>query len=67
MENYKGIDYVPDENGTALEVMCPLVDELIEDIDCLENQDIKPEFIPEKFKIKKNWQQICRNCPFRDY
>lgn len=67
MENYRGVLYIPDESGTAIKVMCPLVDELIEDIDCMENQDINPEFIPKKFKSKENWQQICEECPFRDY
>lgn len=61
------VEYRPDENGVAEQVKCPLVDNWIDPIDCLENQGIREEYIPERFKIKRNWKEICRACPFRDY
>ena len=38
-----------------------------EPIDCLENQSVREEFIPSRFKAKQNWKKICEACPFRDY
>lgn len=71
MENkyptYRGVPYKPDENGIALEVLCPLVNDWVEDIDCMENQVLRPESIPDKFKQKPNWREICNQCPFQDY
>lgn len=64
---YKNIEYIPDEHGTATKVKCPLVDDFIEDVDCMENQEVSEKFIPEKFKKKGDWQNICMQCPFRDY
>ena len=53
-------------------VMCPLVDENIEPIDCIENSDaihgiIKKETIPERFKKKPNWKEICKKCKWHGY
>ena len=53
-------------------VMCPLVDEMIEDIDCIENADVADKMIteqnmPEKFKKKENWRDICKNCKWHNY
>ncbi len=47
-------------------VMCPLVDKKIENIDCVENADaadgiIKKEAVPERFKQKPEWEQVCKN------
>ena len=67
MKYYKGVAFEPDEKGIAKRVYCPLIDEMIEAIECLENQDIRAAFIPKKFKCKDNWQDICFKCPFRDY
>lgn len=67
MAFHKGVEYIPDESGTAIRVKCPLVDNWIEPIDCLENQSIKAEHIPDHFKEKENWTEIFKNCPFRDY
>lgn len=65
---YNGsVEYIPDETGTAEKVKCPLVDDWIDDIDCLENQGISEAYIPQKFKQKPNWKEICKKCPFRDY
>lgn len=53
-------------------VMCPLVDQRIENIDCIENSDavdgiIKKETVPEKFKRKPEWEQICKKCKWHGY
>lgn len=48
---------------------CPLIDDTIDAIDCVENTDIIDEFvsdethIPEKFKVKDNYKEICKKCP----
>lgn len=67
MAYYKGVEFIPDENGIASQVKCPLVDRFIEDIDCLENIDTAESSIPDEFKKKPGWQRICLNCPFRYY
>lgn len=53
-------------------VFCPLVDEMIEDIDCIENRDIVDRMIvesslPKKYKRKENWREICVNCKWHEY
>ena len=50
--NYKRIEYIPDESGTARLVKCPLVDDWIQDIDCLENQGDKGNFYPSKIQVE---------------
>ena len=45
------------EENIVTEVFCPLVDEIIEDIDCIENRDIidgcfKMSCLPKKYKAK---------------
>ena len=55
-----------DEN-IVTEVFCPLVDEIIEDIDCIENRDIidgcfKMSCLPKKYKAKENFKEICKQC-----
>lgn len=47
-------------------VKCPLVDEMIEDIDCIENVDavdgrLKADKLPDRFKKKDDWKQFVRN------
>ena len=61
------VEYRPNENGIAEFVKCPLVDNWVDPIDCLENQDIREESIPARFKAKPDWKEICNACPFRDY
>lgn len=47
---------------------CPLVDDNIEAGDCLEITDIIDEmfgnesYIPDKFKVKPNYKEICKKC-----
>jgi len=48
-------------------VRCPLVDEMIEAIDCIENRDLKESSIPIKFKKKENWKTICEKCEYYNY
>lgn len=49
-------------------IKCPLVNnKIIEDIDCLENADIadgiiKDTHLPDEYKIKSNWREICKAC-----
>ena len=61
------VEYKPDESGTAVSVKCPLTDDWIDPIDCMENQGIIESGIPKRFKVKINWKEICGKCPFRDY
>lgn len=46
---------------------CPLIDERIDCIVCMENRDIKDEYIPKKFKEKENWKDICEKCKYHEY
>lgn len=53
-------------------VECPLVDELIRDIDCIENRDVVDgqvveSSLPDKYKLKENWKEICRKCIYHNY
>lgn len=48
-------------------IICPLIDGLISPADCMENQDLREESIPEKFKEKENWKEICENCKYQEY
>lgn len=53
-------------------IMCPLIDALIEDYECIENVDIVDGLIiettmPEKFKAKEYWKEICKNCEYHNY
>ncbi|MBP0963866.1 MAG: hypothetical protein J5999_01060 [Oscillospiraceae bacterium] len=43
-------------------VLCPLIDKEISCVDCMENRDVKDENIPDIFKKKDNWKDICQNC-----
>ena len=51
-------------------LICPLVNKEIDEIDCLENMDIIDEYIsdeshiPEEFKVKPDYKDICKNCEF---
>lgn len=48
-------------------ILCPLVDRFIDPVDCMENRDIKDEFIPQEYKAKEDWKTICKNCPYHEY
>ena len=53
-------------------IICPLVDKQIDSIDCLENTDIIDGFIsdethiPDEFKVKPDYKEICKNCKFHE-
>ena len=52
--------------------MCPLVDRMISAVDCIENADvargmIKPDTMPEEYKAKADWRDICAKCKWYDY
>lgn len=53
-------------------ILCPLVDDIIEDIECIENRDVVDEMIteeslPNKYKRKSNWKEICKKCKWHNY
>ena len=53
-------------------ILCPLVDDIIEDIECIENRDVVDEMIteeslPNKYKRKSNWKEIFRKCKWHNY
>lgn len=47
---------------------CPLIDNSIEAGDCLEISEVVDEmicddsFLPDKFKVKSNYKEICKKC-----
>lgn len=60
------------EENIVTEVFCPLVDEIIEDIDCIENRDIidgcfEMSCLPKKYKAKENFKEICKQCKWHCY
>lgn len=67
MPYLENVEYIADESGTAKKVKCPLSEQWEEPIDCMENQGVIDSAIPERFKKKKNWKEICEACPFRNY
>ncbi len=53
-------------------VLCPLVDRDINDYECIENRDcvdgvIRLSSLPERFKQKEDFLDICKNCPWHHY
>ena len=53
-------------------VLCPLVDEMIDDIDCIENREcidgmIILSSLPDKYKQKSDYQKICKSCKWHNY
>ena len=53
-------------------VLCPLVDEEIEDIECIENREIADgnlieSCLPDRFKQKKSLREICKKCKWHNY
>lgn len=51
-----------------MSLKCPLVDDVIDPIDCIENIDIIDGFIsdeshiPDEFKVKHDYKEICKKC-----
>ena len=53
-------------------IQCILVDKKIEDVDCIENREIVDgnlceESLPEEYKTKVDWKNICKNCKWHNY
>lgn len=53
-------------------VLCPLIDDYIEDIECLENRavvdrELIEKSMPEKYKKKRAWRGVCANCQWHNY
>lgn len=53
-------------------VMCPLIEEYIEDIECIINRDVVDELLkervmPKKFKKCEGWCEVCNKCEWHNY
>lgn len=48
------------------EVFCALVDANVTIDDCTENREIREEYIPARYKEKKDWKEICKKCKYYD-
>lgn len=53
-------------------ICCPLVDGDIGIDDCIENIDvvdslIKETALPDKYKTKNKWREVCSNCKWHNY
>ena len=60
------------DKKTSMSVKCPLIDAPIGIIECSENSDIVrglfvEESLPEEYKRKANWKDICKNCKWYNY
>ena len=54
------------------QVQCPLVDREIKDIECIENSDVVrgiqiESAMPEEYKKKTDWKEICKRCQWHNY
>lgn len=55
-----------------MSMKCPLIDNNIDPIDCIENIDIIDDFIsddthiPNEFKVKPNYKEICKKCKYHE-
>jgi hypothetical protein len=56
----KNVEYRPDETGTAAEVKCPLVDNWITPVDCMENQEIAPRIFQTDLSPRKTGATFVR-------
>lgn len=59
------------EDKAPEKVLCPLVNRMIDAIDCIENVDvvnglIKESCLPEEYKIE-NYKEICKACQWHEY
>lgn len=53
-------------------VMCPLIDEKIDPMECVDVVDcvLNPLFfnsLPKKYKAKENFKEICKQCKWHCY
>lgn len=55
-----------------MSMKCPLIDNNIDPMDCIENIDIIDDFIsddthiPNEFKVKPNYKEICKKCKYHE-
>lgn len=55
-----------------MSLKCPLIDDIIDPIDCIENIDIIDGFIsddshiPNEFKVKPDYKGICKKCKYHE-
>lgn len=54
-------------NNSVNIVFCPLVDSMIDAVDCAVNQDVsermlKPSATNERYLVKDDWRDICLSC-----
>jgi hypothetical protein len=52
-------------------IICPMINDLIEIADCVVYSDVtsgmlKDYCIPDKFKEKNNWRDICHRCNYHN-
>ena len=47
-------------------ILCPLINNYIDIVDCMENRDTREESIPQKFKVKEKWKEICKKCKYHE-
>ena len=71
-EKILNADYYEDlinvnKNESDEMIFCPLVNEKILPVDCMENQDLKDSSVPDKFKTSTDWRKICEKCKYYDY
>jgi len=53
-------------------VFCPITEDRIEDIECIETRDAVDglfieDTVPEEYKKKENWKNICRECKWHNF
>lgn len=53
-------------------VYCPMIDSEIDIADCIENVDVVDGLIienslPQKYKQKHDWKEICKKCKYHNY
>ena len=51
--NYNGIEYKPNNKGISIEVKCPLIDNWINPVDCMENRGTADEYTRQVQKKKR--------------
>ncbi len=53
-------------------VLCPLIEDIIEPIECIVTRDVVNQIlvesvVPDKNKTKNEWRTICINCKYHNY
>ena len=71
LKNFKWNERENLEEEMKDKIGCPLTDGMIELMDCVVCSDtasgmLKEYCIPDKFKQKRNWRDICKNCIYHE-